>query len=157
MYKIKGKIKEEIPGISGFSKKMFQGFKKFILRGNVIDLAVGVVIGASFNLVVSSLVKDLITPFIAAIVKQPDFSKLMFTINGSQFSYGDFVNSIISFLIVATTVYFFVVLPINTLSAHMQKGPPPEITTKACPECLSNIPKNARRCAYCTTVLETKE
>src|SRR5690348_1864215 len=106
-------------------KSMLKGFRDFILRGNVVDLAVGVVIGASFNTIVSSLVKDVLTPFIAAIIKQPDFSKLTFTINGSQFLYGDFLNSLISFLIVAFAIYFFVVLPINTLSARLHKGPPP--------------------------------
>jgi len=136
---------------------MFKGFRQFIMRGNVIDLAVGVVVGAAFNTVVQSLVKDLITPLIAAIVKQPDFSKLTFALNGSQFNYGDLVNSAVSFVIVAGTVYFFVVLPINTLSARMHKGPPPETTTKQCPECTSNIPKAARRCPYCTAVLEEKK
>jgi large conductance mechanosensitive channel len=130
---------------------MFKGFKEFILRGNVIDLAVGVVIGASFNTVVSSLVQDLFTPFIAAIVKQPNFSGLTFTIHGSQFLYGSLINAIISFLLVATAVYFFVVLPVNTLNKRLHKGPPPEATTKKCPECLSDIPKGASRCAYCTS------
>jgi large conductance mechanosensitive channel len=133
-----------------------KGFKEFILRGNVVDLAVGVMIGAAFNTVVSSLVKDLMTPFIAAIVKQPNFSGLLFTVNGSQFLYGDFVNDLISFLITAVTIYFFIVLPINKLSG-MRKGPPPEATTKACPECLSNIPIKAHRCAYCTSVQPTAE
>jgi len=132
---------------------MLKGFKEFILRGNVVDLAVGVVIGASFNTVVSSLVKDLFTPFIAALVKQPDFSGLTFTIHGSQFLYGDFVNAIISFLIVAVAVYFFVVLPINTLTRKLHKGPPAEATTKKCPQCLSDIPKAATRCAYCTSTV----
>ena len=132
---------------------MLKGFKQFILRGNVIDLAVGVVIGASFNTVVSSLVKDLITPFIAAIVKQPDFSSLVFTINGSQFSYGDLLNAIVSFLIVALTVYFFVVLPINALTSKFHQGPPEEAKTKKCKECLSDIPKDAKRCAYCTSAV----
>ena len=132
---------------------MLKGFKEFILRGNVIDLAVGVVIGAAFNSVVQALVKDVLTPFIAAIVKQTDFSKLTFTINGSQFLYGDFLNALISFLIVAVAVYFFVVLPINALSSRIQKGPPAEATTKSCPECLSNIPIKAKRCAYCTAAI----
>src|SRR5271170_3567663 len=105
---------------------MLKGFKEFILRGNVVDLAVGVVIGASFNTVVSALVQDIMTPFIAAIVKQPNFSALTFTINGSQFLYGTFLNAIISFLIVAVAVYFFVVLPINALTKKLHKGPPPE-------------------------------
>ena len=131
---------------------MLKGFKEFILRGSVVDLAVGVMVGAAFNSIVTALVKDLLTPFIAAIVKQPDFSKLTFTINGSQFLYGDFVNALISFLIVAVAVYFFVVLPINALTAKMKKNAPPaEVTIKACPECLSNIPIGAKRCAFCTS------
>jgi len=132
-------------------KDIFGGFKQFILRGNVIDLAVGVMVGAAFNTVVSSLVKDLMTPFIAAIFKQPNFSTFSFTVNGSQFLYGDFINNLISFLITAATIYFFVVIPINKLSG-IRKGPAPEATTKVCPECLSNIPVKARRCAFCTSV-----
>lgn len=132
-------------------KDVLKGFKQFILRGNVIDLAVGVMIGAAFNTVVSSLVKDLMTPLIAAIFKQPNFEDFTFTIHGSQFLYGDFLNSLISFLITAATVYFFIVLPVNKLS-NMHKGPPPEATTKTCPECLSSIPAKAHRCAYCTSV-----
>jgi large conductance mechanosensitive channel len=100
-----------------------KGFRDFILRGNVVDLAVGVVIGAAFGAVVSSLVKDILTPFIAAIVRQPDFSKLMFTINGSQFLYGDFLNALISFLIVATAIYFFVVLPVNKMTTRFKGSP----------------------------------
>ncbi len=100
-----------------------KGFRDFILRGNVVDLAVGVLVGAAFGAVVQSLVKDLLTPFIAALVAQPDFSHLQFTINGSQFLYGDFINALISFLIVSTTVYFFVVLPINRLLVRI-KGTP---------------------------------
>ncbi len=118
---------------------MLKGFKEFILRGSVVDLAVGVMVGAAFNSVVSSLVKDLMTPLIAAIFKQPNFSTLIFTVNGSQFLYGDFINNFISFLITAATIYFVIVLPINKLSS-IHKGPPPEATTKVCPECLSNIP-----------------
>lgn len=129
---------------------MLKGFKDFILRGSVVDLAVGVMIGAAFNTVVTALVKDILTPFIAAIVQQPDFSTMIFTINGSKFLYGDFLNAVVSFLIVAAAIYFFVVLPINKLSARLQKGPPPEATTKTCPECLSSIPIKASRCAYCT-------
>jgi large conductance mechanosensitive channel len=132
-------------------KDVLKGFKQFILRGNVIDLAVGVMIGAAFNTVVSSLVKDLMTPLIAAIFKQPNFSTFSFTLRGSQFFYGDFVNNFISFIITAATIYFVIVLPINKLSS-MHKGPPPETTTKQCPECLSNIPVKAHRCAYCTSV-----
>ena len=124
------------------------GFKKFILRGNVVDLSVGVVIGASFASLVNSLVKDIITPFIAAIVKAPDFSRLTFTINGSNFMYGDFINVLISFVIIAIVIYFFVVLPVNTLIFHIKK--PEEITTKKCPECLSEVPIAATRCSHCT-------
>ena len=139
-------------------KDTFKGFRQFILRGNVVDLAVGLMIGAAFNTVVSSLVKDILTPFIAAIFKQPNFANLTFTIHGSQFMYGDFLNNIISFLITAAAVYFFVVLPINKLNERMApKGPPPEATTKQCPECLSNIPAKARRCAYCGVVVDSSK
>jgi large conductance mechanosensitive channel len=130
---------------------MLKGFKQFLLRGNVVDMAVGIVIGAAFGAVVTGLVKDLLTPFIAALVKQPDFSALTFTINGSKFLYGDFVNALLSFLIVAAAVYFFVVLPINALIARMKKEPPADPTTRKCPECLSEIPIAARRCAFCTS------
>jgi large conductance mechanosensitive channel len=132
-------------------KTILKGFKDFILRGSVVDLAVGVMVGAAFNTVVTALVKDLMTPLIAAIFKQPNFSTLTFTVNGSQFLYGDFVNDLISFLITAATIYFVIVVPINKLSS-IHKGPPAEATTKVCPECLSNIPVKAHRCAYCTSV-----
>jgi large conductance mechanosensitive channel len=132
---------------------MLKGFREFILRGNVIDLAVGIMVGAAFNNVVNSLVKDLMTPFIAAIATQPNFSALTFTVRGSQFSYGDFLNNLISFVILAATIYFFVVLPVNKLNERMHKGPPPAATTKTCPECLSSIPLKATRCAYCTAKL----
>lgn len=115
-----------------------------------MDLAVGVVIGASFGNVVSALVKDLLTPFIGAIAKVPDFSGLMFTINGSAFLYGDFLNAVISFLLVAASIYFFVVTPFNTLLARMKKEEPADPTTKMCRECASEIPKEAMRCKYCT-------
>ena len=132
---------------------MLNGFKQFILRGNVLDLAVGVVIGAAFNSVVSALVKDLLTPLIAAIVRAPNFANLTFTIHKSQFLYGDFLNSIISFIIEAAAVYFFVVLPVNELISKMHKPiPPADPTTKKCPECLSDIPLEAKRCAFCTSV-----
>jgi large conductance mechanosensitive channel len=129
---------------------MLSGFKKFILRGNVVDMAVGVVIGAAFAGVVGSLTKGLLTPLIAAVVKAPDFSGLFFTLNGSKFLYGEFINAVISFLLVAAAVYFFVVTPINALIARMRKDPAPaDPTTKKCPECLSEIPLEARRCAFC--------
>jgi large conductance mechanosensitive channel len=129
---------------------MLSGFKQFILRGNVVDMAVGVVIGAAFASVVGALTKDLLTPLIAAIVKAPDFSGLTFTLNGSKFLYGDFLNTLISFVLVAAAVYFFVVTPINALVTRMRKAPAPaDPTTKKCPECLSEIPIDARRCAHC--------
>lgn len=121
------------------------------MRGNVVDLAVGVVVGAAFTSVVNSLVKDLLTPFVAAIFRQPDFSGLFFTVNHSRFMYGSFFNALISFLIVTSTVYFFVVIPINTLIAKARKESPVDPTTKKCPECLSEIPLEAKRCAFCAS------
>ena len=130
---------------------MLSGFKQFILRGNVVDMAVGVVIGAAFASVVGALTKDLLTPLIAALVKAPDFSALKWTLNGSTFLYGDFLNTLISFVLVAGAVYFFVVTPINALVTRMRKAPvPTDPTTKKCPECLSEIPIDARRCAHCS-------
>jgi len=128
--------------------KILSGFKDFILRGNAVDLAVGVVIGASFGSVVNALVKDLLTPFIGAIAKVPDFSGLTFTINGSRFMYGDLINVLISFLLIAITIYFFVILPMNMLISRTAKPKP--VTTKKCPECLSDVPLEAKRCAHCT-------
>ncbi len=131
-----------------------KGFKQFMMRGNVVDLAVAVVMGAAFGAVVTALVKDLITPLIAAIVGKPDFSAIQFEINSSKFLLGDFVNALLSFLLVAAAVYFFVVLPANALLARMRRGEaPPDPTTKECPECLSVIPIAARRCAFCTSPL----
>lgn len=131
-----------------------KGFKQFLLRGNVVDLAVGVVIGAAFGAVVTALVKDLLTPLIAALVKQPDFSGLTFTLNGSKFLYGEFINALLSFLIIATAVYFFVVLPINALIARTRRDPAPaDPTTKKCPECLNEIPIQALRCGHCTSTV----
>ena len=135
-------------------KGLLKDFRDFILRGNVVDLVVGIMIGAAFNSVVNALVKDLMTPLVAAIFKQPNFSALTFTVNGSQFSYGDFINNVITFIILAATIYFFVVLPINRITARVKKGPPPDATTKQCPECLSSIPLKATRCAYCTVDLK---
>ncbi len=133
---------------------MLQGFKQFILRGNVLDLAVAVVMGAAFGAVVTALVKDLITPLIAAIVGKPDFSAIEFTVSGSKFPIGDFINALVSFILIAAAVYFFIVLPMNTLLARMRRGEPtPDPTSKKCPECLSDVPIAARRCAYCTSVL----
>ncbi len=134
---------------------MLKGFKEFILRGNVVDMAVGVVIGASFGTVVNGVVKDLLTPLIAALVAAPDFSGLSFTLNGSKFLYGDFLNALIAFLIVAAAVYFFVVLPVNILTGKIKKTPPPaDPTTKKCPECLNEIPLGARRCGFCTSAVK---
>jgi large conductance mechanosensitive channel len=128
-----------------------KGFKQFLLRGNVVDLAVGVVIGAAFGTVVTALVKGLLTPLIAAVIKQPDFSAISFTINGSKFLVGDFINAIVSFVIIAAAVYFAVVLPMNALMARVQREDKPiQPSTKKCPECLSEIPLDARRCAHCT-------
>ena len=131
-----------------------KGFKQFLLRGNVLDLAVAVVMGAAFSAVVTALVKDLITPIIAALVGQPDFSGIHFTVNGSKFLIGDFLNAVVSFLLVGAAIYFFVVLPVNTILARVRSGQAvPDPTTKSCPECLSSIPIAARRCAQCTSVL----
>lgn len=130
------------------------GFKQFLLRGNVVDMAVGIVIGAAFGTVISSFVKDLLTPLIAAIIHAPDFSRVAFVLNGSKFLIGDFVNALISFFIIAAAVYFFVVLPINALVARMRREPPADPTTKKCPECVSEIPIQARKCAFCTSTLQ---
>ncbi len=128
---------------------MFKGFRDFVLRGNVVDLAVGVVIGVAFGTVVTAFVKDLLTPVIAAIVKKPDFSGFFFEVNGAKFLYGDFLNAIISFLLIALAVYYFVVLPVNLLMKRFEKQALPD--KKKCPECESDIPVTARRCAFCTS------
>ena len=131
-----------------------KGFKQFLLRGNAVDLAVAVVVGAAFGAVVTAFVKDLLTPLIAALVGKPDFSAFYFDVNGSRFLYGDFINAAVAFLLVSSAVYFFVVLPINALIQRYRKAPvPADPTTKKCPECLSEIPIAARRCAFCTSVV----
>jgi large conductance mechanosensitive channel len=131
---------------------MLKGFRQFIVRGNVVDLAVAVVIGAAFGAVVTALVKDLITPAIAAVAGKPDFSAIVFTVNGSRFLVGDFINSIVSFLLIASSIYFFVVAPMNALAARSRRGEaPPDPTTKKCPECLSDVAIGAKRCAFCTS------
>jgi large conductance mechanosensitive channel len=129
------------------------GFKKFLLRGNVVELAIGVIIGATFSSLIQALVADLITPLIGAITggRQPDFAKLYFTINGSQFKYGDFLNHLLTFLIIAAVVYWLIVTPMTRL-VRMFEGEK-QATTKECPECLSEIPIEARRCAHCTVEL----
>lgn len=133
---------------------MLNGFKQFILRGNVVDLAVGIVVGAAFTAVVNAFVKDLLTPLIGIAGAVPNFSGLTFSINGSSFSYGDFVNAVISFVIDAAAIYFFVVTPINKLTQRMHShDKPADPTTKKCPECLSEIPLKATRCAFCTAKL----
>ncbi len=133
---------------------MLQEFKKFIMKGNVVDLAVGVIIGVAFGAVVNGLVKDIITPLIAAIGGQPDFSRLSFTINNSKFLYGDFINAAVSFLLIAAVIFFLVVKPLNALQERAAKNKTPEDPTeKKCPECLSEIPKAAKRCKFCTSKL----
>jgi large conductance mechanosensitive channel len=129
---------------------MLDGFKKFILRGNVVDLAVGVVIGAAFGSVVTAFTKDLLTPLIAAVVGKPDFSGVGFSVNGTPFPVGDFINAIVSFLLVAAAVYFFVVTPLNALMARINPPAAAAPSTKPCPQCLSEIPIAAKRCAHCT-------
>jgi large conductance mechanosensitive channel len=129
---------------------MLKDFRQFILRGNLVDLAVAVVIGAAFGALVTAFVADFITPLIAAIGGKPDFSALSFTINGSRFSYGHFLNALISFLIIAAVVFFFVVKPVNALLERMQTTEPVDVETRECPACLSQIPYPARRCAFCT-------
>lgn len=130
---------------------MFKEFKKFILRGNVVDLAVGVVIGGAFGSVVTTLVKDIFTPLIAAIAGEHNFSRITYTFNGSEFHIGNFLNALIAFLSMATVIFFFVVQPVNKLQSLANKNKvPAEPTDRKCPECLSQIPKAATRCAFCT-------
>jgi len=133
--------------------KILNDFKQFLLRGNVVDLAVAVVVGAAFVAVVTALVQDLLTPFIAAIGGKQDFSALDFTINHSTFRYGDFINKVFTFVVIAAVVFFFVVVPINMLIARSRKEPPADPTTRKCTECLSEIPIDARRCAFCASVV----
>ncbi len=133
---------------------MLRGFRQFIMRGNLLDLAVAVVLGAAFGAVVTALVKDLLTPLVAAIFGKPDFSAIAFEVNGSKFLIGDFINAVVSFLLIAAAVYFFVIVPVNALMARMHRGEAPaDPTTKACPECLSMVPIRTRRCAFCTSTL----
>lgn len=133
---------------------MLKGFRDFILRGNVVDLAVAVIIGAAFNSIVTALVKDIITPFIGAFGGKPDFSKIYFAINGSKFMIGDFLNALISFIIMSAVIYFFVVTPMNHVMTKIKKGEKVDPTERTCPECLSMIPAKAKRCKYCTAVVK---
>jgi large conductance mechanosensitive channel len=136
---------------------MLKDFKAFLLRGNVVDLAVAVVVGAAFGAVVTALVRDLITPIIGLIVGKPNFSNLSFTINSSHFHYGDFINYLISFISIAAAVFFFVVQPVNLLMRRRRTEPDVESETRPCSECLSSIPREARRCAFCTSPQEPLE
>ncbi|MEA2655794.1 MAG: large conductance mechanosensitive channel [Chloroflexota bacterium] len=126
-----------------------RGFKAFLLRGNVVELATAVVIGVAFGVVITAFVKDLATPLIAAIGGQPDFSSMSFTVNNSKFLYGDFLNALIAFVLIAAVIYFLVIVPYTAFMARSKKEPPADPTTRKCPECLSEIPIDARRCAFC--------
>jgi large conductance mechanosensitive channel len=129
---------------------MLKGFRDFVLRGNVVDLAVAVILGAAFNAIVTSLVKDILTQLIAAVAGKPDFSSMVVRVNGTPILIGNFLNAALSFLIVATVVYFAIVLPLNALQASLKRNAPPAApTTKNCPECLGEIPLAARRCCHC--------
>jgi large conductance mechanosensitive channel len=130
---------------------MLREFRAFILRGNLVDLAVAVVIGTAFTAVVNAMVKDLITPLIAAIGGEPNFGNLAFTVNGSRFAYGDFLNAALTFLLVAAVMFFLVIKPVNMLMDALQTEPDVDAPTRACPECLSRIPRAASRCAFCTS------
>lgn len=130
------------------------GFRDFVLRGNVVDLAVGVVIGGAFGGVVTAFTKDLITPMIAALVGKPDFSAIEYTINGTKFPIGDFLNAVVAFLLVAAAIYYVVIVPMNAINARLAKPAAPAApTTKTCPECVSEVPLAAKRCAHCTSAL----
>jgi large conductance mechanosensitive channel len=132
---------------------MLKDFREFIVRGNLVDLAVAVVIGTAFTAVVTALVKGLVTPLIAAVGGEPDFSRLTFTINDSVFRYGDFLNALITFLIVAAVLFYLVIKPVNALLARLRPEPPLVEETRGCPECLSKIPLAAKRCMYCTAAV----
>jgi len=134
---------------------MVREFREFILRGNLVDLAVAVVIGTAFTAVVTAFVANIVTPIIAAIGGEPDFSDLTFKINGSEFGYGAFINALIAFLIIAAVVFFFVIKPVNLLMARFQPDTPVDVKTRPCPECLSDIPIAAARCAFCTSHVPT--
>ena len=129
------------------------GFKAFLLRGNVVDLAIGIVIGVAFGTVIQALIKDLITPLIAAIAGKPDFSALFFTVNHSRFLYGDFINALLAFVVLAAVIYFFVVLPYTRYRSRFEPAPEPAPATKECPQCLTKVPVGARKCFACTSPL----
>ncbi len=132
---------------------MLKGFRDFILRGNVVDLAVAVVIGGAFGAIVTALVTDIINPLIAAIVHKPDFSALVLNVNGGKIMYGLFLNALVSFILIAATVYFFVVVPLNKLMARFKPAPAEPPAMKPCPECLSDIPLAAKRCSHCAQLV----
>ena len=132
-------------------QSLFKEFRAFLVRGNLVDLAVAIVVGVAFGALVNALVSDLLTPIVAAIFGKHDFSSLAFTIHKSRFLYGDFINAVLTFLAVAAAVFFFVVKPVNHLLVKWKTEPPVDAETRPCPECLSDIPKAARRCAFCTT------
>ena len=132
---------------------MVKEFREFLLRGSLVELAVAVVIGTAFGAVIAALVKDLVTPLIAAVGGQPDFSALTFTINDSKFLYGEFINALLAFVIVAAVVFFFVIKPVNALMARRKVETAADTPVRACPECLSDIPVAARRCAFCASTV----
>jgi large conductance mechanosensitive channel len=132
---------------------MVSDFKAFLLRGNLVDTAVGIVIGLAFAAVITAFVGDLITPLLAAIGGNPNFAALSFTINGSHFLYGAFLNALITFVVIAAVIFFFVVKPVNAMMARRKTEPPVDQPTRPCPECLSEIPVAAHRCAFCTAVV----
>jgi large conductance mechanosensitive channel len=136
-------------------RSVLKDFKTFLLRGNVVDLAVGIVVGVAFGAVVKALIDDLIMPIVAAIIGKPDFSNLLFTIHNGHFMYGAFINAVIYFVSAATAVFFFVVQPMNKITARYSKEPPPDPSVKKCPECLSTIPAEARKCAFCSSEVGT--
>jgi large conductance mechanosensitive channel len=136
---------------------MLREFRAFILRGNLVDLAVAVVIGTAFTAVVNAVVRDLITPLIAAVGGEPDFGDLAFTINGSRFAYGDFLNAALTFVMVAAVVFFLVIKPVNVLMDALRTEPEVESPTRPCPECRSQIPRAATRCAFCTREVAAAE
>lgn len=133
---------------------MFKGFQEFLFRGNVVDLAVAVIIGSAFGAIVTALVKDLITPLIGSIGGSPDFSGITFTVNNSKFFIGDFINALIGFVIISAVIYLFIVIPMNKIMARMKKGQTIDPTEKSCPKCLSQIPLKATRCKFCTSTVK---